>query len=41
MLYVRTFANEGGEFPPEKYEAYHAFIKQISKADKSKVVLLK
>ena len=40
ILYVRTFANEGGEFPPEKYEAYHAFIKQISKADKNKVVLL-
>jgi hypothetical protein len=41
LLYVRNVNREDIEFPPADYPAYHAFIRQISKADKTKVVLKK
>lgn len=40
ILYVRHFTREGIEFPPGDYESYHAFIRQISKADKTKALIL-
>jgi hypothetical protein len=39
IVYVRRFAREGEEFPPKEYPAYYSFIRQISKADKNKIVL--
>jgi len=39
LLYVRQFSSKAGEFLPEQYAAYHAFNRQISKADKNKAVI--
>lgn len=39
ILYLRHFTREGIEFPSGEYDAYHAFIRQISKADKTKALI--
>ncbi|MEI7897764.1 MAG: DUF3857 domain-containing protein [bacterium] len=39
LLYVRRYACTDGDFLPKEYSAYQAFIKQVSKADRTKAVL--
>ncbi len=41
IIYVRRYVQEGGDFPPEAFTKYVAFIKQLAKADRCKVVLKK
>ncbi|MEQ8365038.1 MAG: hypothetical protein RH948_19345 [Cyclobacteriaceae bacterium] len=39
-LFVRKFEFECGTYPPEEYENFRSFIKEVQKADRERVVLL-
>ena len=41
LIYVRRLQLSRGHYPAEAYERYRKFIKQVVKADKTKVVVLK
>ena len=40
LLYVRKLVSEKGVFPPESYEEHRNMLKEISRSDKTKIVLV-
>lgn len=41
LKYARIFEIYGGEYPKDEYENYRNFIKEVSKNDNAKIVLIK
>ncbi len=40
LIYIREFRKESGEFPPEKYNDYVDFTREVNKADNTRIILI-